>query len=212
MSVEKFFEIIQEKLGYSIARKHLPKFQKVWNYLVENFNANQAVYLGHGTQGIAIQIADDVVCKVSRDRSEACAMNVVAKTPSNVVARVFDVFEMERLNLTDDSLDIYYIVQEKLEKIEPNWQDCADGYSSEYEINLYTYDRHYEENLNAVGGNTEFMDWMRLVATYLSSVRIEWMDIHKGNVMKRPNGEHVIIDLGYSYSPELWKQQIPKVA
>lgn len=192
-------------------------------------NFESMISLDSGEQGTVYSMGDGArVLKVTRDATEANSSIKLVGKKAKTIATIFDVFGMRtgRMSATSKwvklSKSIYGILQEELETPDRDWgllgtawynfrsdEDEAGGYSEE------SLNRHFETPINAknvqrfaewveshnvdgLPGN--WLPWLQLVASELKAAGIVFRDLHPGNIMKRQNGDHVLIDLGVSRS------------
>jgi cytidyltransferase-like protein len=216
--------------------KNLEKLAK------KGINGNAAKQIGQGTRGVAFDIGNNRVLKISNDVQEAIAANKLKEFNLKHVVRFFDVF---RFPEEDPKLGhVYGVVQEKLiplggadssnqqvsgESAELNnaliklqlpqtiyksgydWdrtkQMVAEFVQSEIKRKYPQFssddiDRKYAEKYAA-----EMNGYWKIctqkfhigdMVQELSAKGVKFHDYHAGNIMKRPNGEYVLIDIGYS--------------
>jgi cytidyltransferase-like protein len=208
----------------------------------KGINGNAAKQIGQGTRGVAFDIGNNRVLKISNDVQEAIAANKLKEFNLKHVVRFFDVF---RFPEEDPKLGhVYGVVQEKLiplggadssnqqvsgESAELNnaliklqlpqtiyksgydWdrtkQMVAEFVQSEIKRKYPQFssddiDRKYAEKYAA-----EMNGYWKIctqkfhigdMVQELSAKGVKFHDYHAGNIMKRPNGEYVLIDIGYS--------------
>jgi len=206
--VERGFETKDEKY---LARNLLPSLEDV--LMKRGIDVTSARKLGKGASGIAYDLGNNQVLKMTLDKDEANAAAYIKGKNLKNVYQIFDVF------VVDDEEDNWFgILQEKLKRLD----------SVEYSVVSFI-----QEPFNKFGGGTiQAKDVMPAVNELIqynleneSQVKIanemakqlftgmkqlrkhgiHFEDLHGGNVMKRGN-EYVIIDLGYSISPG-WKDR-----
>ena len=185
--------------------------------------------LGKGKLGIAYALPDGRVAKITRDASEAQSSLRLVGEHLKTVAEIYDVFEIPCTN----GKPIWAIVQEKLAKPDAAWAQLAilwyyfrSDPTLEEENPLLFRTPLSKENIDAFAKWAENSDmrqmrfgtkgpikrsllqWMRTAADELAAHGVKYSDLHDKNIMKRANGEHVIIDLGQSISAPI---EIPKL-
>jgi cytidyltransferase-like protein len=185
--------------------------------LKKNIDIDKLKELGEGSKGIAYDIGDGRVLKVTTDETEARASMHILNKNTEYVCRIFDVFRFKEL-------DLFGIIQEKLEKLTGNekkelefamedqimlvgraWK--YEERAIRYKIEDYAYEA--EEKGHEVSPKAAELDKALIIAKkynvpeMVDEVRsngIIFKDYHSGNIMKRGN-RYVLIDLGYSVSP-----------
>lgn len=161
--------------------------------------------LGMGGHGIAMQVGDHVL-KLTDDPVEASAALILQKKPMPEAYSVFDVFKIPLKNG-----ERYGIVTELLQPPDRTYQWVAERWER--------FSKGYEE-LNAKGVDEVFegvdpmfaeaVQWLRRAAVNLMKRGIKYRDLTNRNIMKRPNGEHVMIDFGHmSDVPNQTTRMIP---
>ena len=177
--------------------------------------------LGKGTQGVAFGMGSGRVLKVTQDRQEALASNVIRGKKLKHVVEIYDVFRFK-------DTSFYGIIEERL-------QPLPAGLAAEFreairQTNLYniferTYDwdiiveliyNYVESHVKKIHGKLSSAHAAGTVARVdqlvellektlhlpemideLKSHGIKFVDFHPGNLMKR-GSDYVVIDLGYS--------------
>ena len=165
-------------------------------------------YLGEGMCGKAYALSNGKVLKVTDDRKEANACEIIrGKTLKNVY-KIFDVFEFESDSLQWD-VEWYGIVQERLQKIENSDMSIAVIEQFKNARTIYPIDKRIEVirdrlEINSINLNKENIKLIYDLSNGQEELKhfgIDFKDYHSGNIMKRKNGDYVIIDLGLSESP-----------
>lgn len=177
-------------------------------------------FIDAGTKGSVFLLDDGKILKLTSDESEAQSAAIVMRNPDPVVYKVWDVFEVP---VGADKL--WCIVQEKLAPADRDWGEFAqlfyhwhtDLMKKLNETTTETTRRVPYINEDLVLEFVEFLEkdhggfdrwgaqimWLDRLSTYLQKVKIKFMDLHKDNIMKRPNSDHCVIDLGYAKSPRV---------
>lgn len=179
--------------------------------------------LGSGATGTAFDLRDGTALKVTVDRNEANACQRIKGKKLKNVYQIFNVFEL-------DSLNTYVIHQELLEPLDPVVRKYWSAVNSA--LGKWKYDGHTSDDNKALEyfeyywdqSNSEFdkQPHDQLQTAFLEILngmreldehKIEFIDYHVGNIMFRAHtGQHVIIDLGVSKSPEQKINKLEEVA
>lgn len=166
--------------------------------------------LGAGSRGMAYDIGGKVL-KISMDHTEARASAIVRDSPDPAgrVVRIERVFildgEPNPRQPDAGRVSGYAIVMEKLAEADLAWADMADWWPAGLDLLPANVESAFQSEGPPKTVTPEqwqqFRVWLAGVAAYLESVKIEFTDLWADNIMKRPNGDHVVIDLGHSVSP-----------
>ena len=157
--------------------------------------------LGSGTKGSAYRVGDQAL-KLTTDTAEARAAAHVRKLPDpdGRVMRVSRVFVLLGLNNETG----YAILTELLGPAEDAWADMADTWIGGH-ITPDSVENFFESNVKIPKSVTpelwaEYREWLTGVARYLERIGVLFSDLWADNLMRRSDGQHVLIDLGYSES------------
>lgn len=152
--------------------------------------------LGSGTDGIAFELQNGRVLKITTNKPEAEAANKVlnqfkGSAPKNIV-QIFEVFYFTKAQVPQQQKEaiedktapgkIPKSVAQQSNAPQPAAQQTSD--ESQTQLN----------NFIKIAQEFKLPDMMM----QLSKLGIQFSDFHDGNIMKRKNGEYVINDLGRS--------------
>jgi hypothetical protein len=177
--------------------------------------------LGKGSFGIVYRIFgdDSKVVKITGDYSEARASVKLVGNHNQTIADIYDVFAIPTGKIetgkyenkfVEGGPDIYGIVQEHLFPPDQEWRAFA-GFWFEHTNHKEYLDRSaiskvrtaWESEHDGEPLPGRFDLWITSVSNELEANGIKFYDLHSNNIMKRQNGEHVIIDLGQSVSADI---------
>lgn len=172
----------------------------------KGINVSSLKSLGGGSHGVAYDIGNNRVLKVTDDQSEATASaNVQGKLFKHIV-KIFEVFSFPKSDAVGKfSNQLYGIVQEKLQplsvKEQNEFQEMVVCVGTEKDVNraLASTKTYFPDKYEAVKAAIAKFNFPAILAD-LEKAHIEYNDFHGGNIMKRGN-QYVIIDLGLSVSP-----------
>jgi cytidyltransferase-like protein len=178
--------------------------------------------LGAGSYGVAFDLGNSMVLKVTTDVSEAKAMNHVKQNGHNLkhVVKVLDIFKFKEDDMIPDS-GVFGIVMEKLEQLSNDEKVEFDKMMGSLDYvadlsNVFKTDKTWEKHLetfevtmkkmnvsNQRFSKERFDNMIELCKKYqmpqindeLHSLNIVFLDFHGENVMKR-GSDYVMIDLG----------------
>ncbi len=172
---------------------------------VEPEGLNRAGSGGHGTVYTVPEI--DRAIKVTDDRVEARSALTLMRRPMDEAYHVYDVFQVE-------GFDIYVIFCELLEK--PDYffgrefntfghmfgyvlnKDNVNSYSAMIAEMLADMEKKGEQmNEEDLANYESFISFLHKLVDGLDERGITFKDVQKGNIMKRPDGQHVLIDIGH---------------
>jgi hypothetical protein len=197
--------------------------EKIVKHIEANHGFQDADELGRGDLGIAFLFETGDVLKVTRDHSEANSSFKLVGKHNETISDIHDVFEFAG----ESGRPLYGILQERLEKPEASWVNFAeDWYLWRYttgtlgkkikRFNTPITRRNIEEFLGWVEqerdqdpDRREHFAWFVRLADELAKNEITFRDLHGGNIMRRKDGSHVVIDLGQSLAAP---NKIPVVA
>jgi len=160
----------------------------------------QVKELGKGGHGIALQIGSDVVLKITDDKVEASAAIILKNNPMPEAYSVRDVFSIElKKNVIRLPHGVRFgIVTELLQQpdleyqeIIRGWQSFSGGWEALTPGNVKVFLADYE------GYDPAACEWLKRAAAGLVKRKIFYKDLKTNNIMKRANGEHVMIDFGH---------------
>jgi predicted unusual protein kinase regulating ubiquinone biosynthesis (AarF/ABC1/UbiB family) len=164
--------------------------------------------LGGGQKGIAYDTRDGKVLKITSDPQEAVSAKNIENKKLHYVYQIFKVFQF-------DSTGYFGILQEKLKPISGQLAEALDD-DDFFEIiddfaKSEMSDEQFEKELFGYFNTTELdMHTKEKIVRTLVNGMIEldnngivFADVHGGNIMSKPNGEFVIIDIGLSKSKEV---------
>lgn len=167
--------------------------------------------LGRGQQGFVLDAGDKVV-KVSADKDEAeVSANLIDKNMKNVW-KIYGAYAIK-----PNGVGPYYVViGEKLRlfpRVGSYLQELAEAVEELVDEGILKKDDEYFETaIYDAGGYKAIVDQLKLNGApkptfaiangmrELNKAKIDWHDLHEGNVMLR-GSEPVIIDLGLSSGP-----------
>lgn len=176
----------------------------VWDRIMRRMKVplgEQTKMLGQGGHGIAIQVGSDRVLKITDDPVEASAALILQKSPMPEAYHVDDVFSVP---LKTDLIHTptgkrYCIVTELLDWPDREyviavtyWAMWSRGYEPLTPENIDILLKGYAQDIDP-----EVAKWFRSAAANLVKRKILYRDLKSNNLMKRPNGEHVMIDFGH---------------
>jgi serine/threonine protein kinase len=186
----------------------------------EGINVTGTV-LGKGSQGMVFD-AGNKVLKITKDKKEASSAAHIMGGQYENVYEVFKVFQF-------DATGYYGILQEKLERLQSSDAGVsllAFGDTFKILNNLASGGGSYHRATQAITKESEYYadrynvpeselkkGLQRVLGLILGikdlhDLGIKYGDITLGNVMKRKNGMFVLIDIGYSRSPEIPIEEI----
>ncbi len=178
-------------------------------------------FIDSGSYGVVIYIGNDRVLKITADKTEANAMNIVMQHPHPNIVQVFRVWKYAAFK------DIWFIEQEKLDKVNSymyftDWfMDLKlkneDDYIVEKDLKMifdgrcnidnllgYITDNYLEkEKIDWIKNHLGYKEVLQLIcaAEHLSKYKIKFYDwIGSGNIMQK-NGIYKVTDLGQSQAP-----------
>lgn len=178
----------------------------------------EVTLLGAGQKGQAYRVGDKVV-KITTDEREARAMWHVAQEP-DPAGNVVRVETVQRFGRHA----VWAVVQELLDPPDPAWAQAAQlwglwvkrrakagrpFYLTDQTITLFAWEvlgqdltgQHERREVKLPAGVPEiadrFIEWLGEVAKYLKTIKLQFADLHAGNIMAR-SGHPVAIDLGMS--------------
>jgi len=179
--------------------------------------------LGVGQNGIAFLLPDLRVLKITKDTSEAHASIRLVGKHNETIVEILDVFEFRTVN----DKPLYGIVQERLQKPDADWVEFAgEWWEFRADPNLRKKFHDWFETpitkknielfrqwLGHQGRTVdeEKFNWLGMTAKELRGLGVQFRDLHNGNIMKRSDGSHVIIDLGASKSAPATIPMVSKV-
>lgn len=162
-------------------------------------DVGQIKKLGSGTQGTAYLVGGNRVLKVTADRSEADAtMRLIGKRSRHIVD-VYDVFQFP-------NVPIFGILEERLAQL-------SQKERSELELPLAIMMRSnprkkkWMDIVSALADDEWFMDrayhdlieaGVDRIVDELAQNGIGFADYNTSNLMRKPNGDIAVIDLGFS--------------
>lgn len=166
--------------------------------------------VGSGSRGIAYELTDGRILKITSDKSEAVASNSIKGKNLKHIVKIDDVFNFK------DS-EHYGIVQEKLIKLSDqvassinkalmhsNFFEAADALKKNGKFSWQqVYEKMLELERERSEDNTKHIDFLKSfkineMVDEVFKQGITFADYHAGNIMRRTDGTYVIIDLGYS--------------
>jgi len=178
--------------------------------------------LGSGSMGTAWDVGNNIVLKITHDRSEANASNIVKGKKLKYTNEIYDVF---KITYPKSDKDAYLIFQKKLDSTSKEEEETITdftmflgfdeiGWNSEIihtlkdtefngliELFYKKYPKRYSKSEKLTG----FL--MKLLRFYVDSKKellsheVDFNDYHGGNIMK--DGDvFKIIDLGFSKAPD----------
>ena len=187
----------------------------------KGIDVNKLTKLGQGTFGVAYDIGDGKVLKITRDKLEAITSHTLVGKSYPSIVKIFDVFKFK-----DGGAKPYYgLIQEKLTKLTNTEKDAFDvavimlyevlGLSSNgapgrafVDLKGSDWDswKDFIREEAQEGGNQDIAEdaldglesvGMKDIADDLHAAGVKFLDYHVGNIMKR-GSQFVIIDLGLS--------------
>lgn len=164
---------------------------------VDEESLNVAGSGGHGVVFVIPEI--DRALKVTDDKVEAQAALALKKDPMDEAYHVYDVFQVA-------DTKIYCIFCEMLEPPDAFFASEFEAFGTFFGTvtrdDVTSYTRMIEEMSETLSDeeivNYEaFLTFMHNLAANLEDRGIIFTDIQQGNIMKRPDGQHVLIDIGH---------------
>jgi len=142
-------------------------------------------YLGIGSQGIAYDIGNDAVEKITLDPYEFDTAKHIMKLQKEIGFLPFSVgvFYAEKIQ---ESPDLYRIVMEKTIPLNEEEQEI-------FRKNFTNY--YIQEHLRNFTGN-DFLDGILQFARHLREYKFWPRDLGPKNVGRRKDGSFIILDLG----------------
>jgi len=179
--------------------------------ILDRCGARTLTFLGAGQKGSAFATDTGQVVKLTRDKSEANAMAIVANNPTPYIVSVYDVFKLGSKFVKGL---IYGVHQERVAKPSPAWAKFVglvpaavlhkSGHLTQSAV-IEFYNELVAEREDDPGYMSAFTDekieWLSGLGKYFDTTGIKFSDFHAGNIMKGKSGNHVLIDLGVSRSP-----------
>ena len=161
--------------------------------------------LGEGTKGIAYDVGNNKVIKITKDDTEADASSVIAKKGKvEGVNKIYGVYEWRRY------LNYYIIVQDKVKINDRRATDAVvdidiafiDLYPGEPDDHAHDSKYYTSTRVKKMIDALDNKDSISLVKGLdnLNKLGILYRDLHEGNIGFDKSNKAVIIDLGYSES------------
>jgi len=189
--------------------------------ILEKYGIKVGEYLDSGMMGTVYKYKDEPskVIKITMDKSEANAMELVRKQPHPNIVKVYEVYKI------DAGVQVAYaIIQEKLdilgssERNSWNWIDNdflspkdTTEFSNYDDIDMFS-NEYFGCDFDAVWNwayeNEEVEQEYKKMITdifpalqHLGDIGIRFGDYHSGNIMIGKGGNYKLIDIGVSESP-----------
>jgi hypothetical protein len=180
-------------------------------------------FLKAGSMGSIYLLSTGNILKITSDESEAAAAEIIRDNPSPLMYPVMDVFEIQA------GSPIFGLLLARLQPADPEWEEFGDIFNNWHSMMTNALDEKHPDKHTQIylappvmdvfkrfmartyGSNKfkEQLKWLQGVTEYLLKNEIKFLDVHGGNIMKNPEtNEHVLIDLGYSETPEV---ELPRV-
>jgi hypothetical protein len=171
--------------------------------------------LGSGVSGSAYGLSNGLVLKVTNNEREAHAAAALIAHKTKRLFQPYDVFFIPR---EGESRILWGITQERLFDISWSWANFINDFKSyslpphkQTRVDVVMVDA-YEKQLKETGrwnaSSEKKTRWLRRMVAEAASYGVFFRDCHGGNLMRRQDGRHVLIDLGGAIAP---KYDIPSV-
>lgn len=212
-------------VGASHAREILRKFKKGISKLgIKESEIESLPVLGTGTHGTAFQMPSGQVLKITNDSKEAGSSAALINKDVAGVAKIYDVWEFGDTGLYGLIAEKVYPISDSDAKefndalvatglpvwIKQSYNDWS-GVKKLTKAHIFrTIRKKFPDNHNSPAAQRYAHEineqWKLLLKKYqirkmfdtMNNLGIDFHDYHAGNLMRRENGELVIIDLGIS--------------
>ena len=196
--------------------------KNVLSRVVQDLNKNPE-FLEAGSMGSVYLLSTGNILKITSDESEAAAADIVKDNPNPNLYPVMDVFEIQA------GSPIFGLLLGKMEPADAEWEEFGDIFNNWHSKMTHIMDEKHPDKHTQIYllppifdvfkrfcdrtyGQNKFkaqLRWLQDITEYLLKNEIKFLDVHGGNIMKNPEtNEHVLIDLGYSETPEV---ELPRV-
>lgn len=192
----------------------------------KRINVSNLRVLGQGSYGVAYDIGNGKVLKITKDTSEAKSSNLIKGKNTKHIVKVFDVWKFPKVKNKDD---FFGIVLEKLMPLSSGekreWRNAENEFDKivqekDFITRVAGHDWEYFKELADVKVETLYEEdeleekreeleeaidrlenfQIHQMVDELKNLGVTFHDYHSGNIMKRSIGEYVVIDLGVSKS------------
>jgi hypothetical protein len=198
-------EIVGEDYERSMA-------DSIANQISTKLNLNQPKYISGGTFGVAYDIGNDLVLKITKDRSEASENLMLIGKQLNYIAKPFRVFEINSKN--KDVPQTYAIILEKLQtspEIQRLYNRLDFAFGSILDVRLSEVVEEYlglgtgdidkskvDAYLRKNPQDAEFFGGLLKIAEEANGLGIESMDFYNWrNLGYKKNGALGFFDVGF---------------
>jgi len=181
------------------------------NQICTKFNLNQPVYISGGTFGIAYDIGNDLVLKITKDKSEASENLKLIGKQLNYIAKPFRVFKIKSKNSIPQT---YAIILEKLQtspEIERIYNRLNFAFGSILDVGLSEVIEEYlglgtgdidknivDNYLRKNPQDAKFFNGLLNIANEVQSLGVESMDFYNWrNLGYKKNGVLGFFDVGF---------------
>jgi serine/threonine protein kinase len=165
---------------------------------LEQYNYKLTELLGTGSYGSAYKLSNGNVMKITGDKTEARSASYIKGKHLKHVYEVYDVFQFKTLPYK------WFIETELLTPLSDSETQKLEGSAIAGEDTRSI--KYWFNQLDKLKENYGEIPKIAMDIAYglleLNKLGIEFGDTHAGNIMKRHNGDYVIIDIGQSRSPE----------
>jgi hypothetical protein len=140
---EAFDEEPQELKIDEATDERVVKFTEIARKISKKLNLSGLKYLGGGMNGFAFEVNDNIVLKITKDRSEAVNSNKILGKKTDYLGDIYKI-----LGLKDDETQYYIILLEKLDRTTiTHWEEVLielqnwfDGHRNmHYDPNVISY-------------------------------------------------------------------------
>jgi len=131
------------------------KADRIANRITTKLGIQEPKYLGHGTIGVAYDIGDNKVLKITKDNSEAYENLKLVGKKLKYIADVYRVFEVTPENIPEGEWKTYAIILEKLVPDEANFKRMYERLDYVFK-NIF--DTDYKEALDSYLDGHQYND------------------------------------------------------
>ena len=198
-------EVLDEEVNRDVA-------DSIANQVAEKFNFGTPKYLGSGSNGVAYDINNKLVLKITGDRSEANENLELIGKPLKYIAQPYKVFSIKSASTEKE---LYVIILEKLKTDKAKFQAIKDRLDFAFEkimdVTLgYVLDYYLHGFANGVDedkiqkymsrnpGDAEYFNGLLKIMEEVKKYGIESMDyVNPTNLGYKPDGSLGFFDVGF---------------
>ena len=195
------------------------KADRIANRIANKLGIQEPKYLGHGSIGVAYDIGDNKVLKITKDNSEAYENLKLVGKKLKYIADTYRVFEVTPEKIPEGEKKTYAIILEKLVPDEANFKRMYDRldyvfkniFDTNYKEALDSYLDGYEYNDDAIDKNKvdnyfkknsqdgEFFFSILRIVEELRELGIDSYDFYNPeNLGYKPSGVIGFFDVGFT--------------